>query len=195
MGQQRRSAPAPNTARSRSNRMQRRRWHISIPSAASQENKHHIETCSTVLRAGVSPKSTIWVESQFRDPQCAHLRSRTTEGRDCRTWTWLAVCGSHGVGFCSKTPINVRSFHFEFRKEMLHDLVRHNTTVFSRVTRSCPALSVTHVCRAALARSVTDMKHQIPSRKHNERTNHKRSQSCRLTTNPETTVKNATESA
>ena len=37
---------------------------------------------------------------------------------------------------------------------MLHDLVRHNTTVFSRVTRSCRALSVTHVNRHALARSV-----------------------------------------
>ena len=50
--------------RSRSNRMRRRRQHVCVSSAASQQNKHHIETLSTVLQAGVSPKGTLWVQSQ-----------------------------------------------------------------------------------------------------------------------------------
>ena len=35
--------------------MQGRRQHVSISSAASQQNKHHVETFAAVLQAGVSP--------------------------------------------------------------------------------------------------------------------------------------------
>ena len=75
------------------------------------------------------------------------------------TWSRILFQNTHN---CSTVPF------FSSKKKMF-DLVRHITTVFSRVTRSCPALSVTHVNRAALARSVTDVKHQIPSRKNTER--------------------------
>ena len=47
-----------DSARSRSNRKQSRTQRVSISSAAPQQNKHHADTCSAVLQAGVSSTRT-----------------------------------------------------------------------------------------------------------------------------------------
>ena len=61
-------------APARSNRMQRRRQH-------NNRNKHHVDTFSAVLQAGMSPTGTFSAESQLGEPRCAHTPSLATEGR------------------------------------------------------------------------------------------------------------------
>ena len=65
-------------------------------SAAVRHNKHHVDTFSAVLQAGVSPTGTFFL---LREPPCAHMSSWATEGGQGRMWDmvaslWLAPVGS-----------------------------------------------------------------------------------------------------
>ena len=79
-----RCAPASDTAASRSNRTQRRRY-VGISSAASQQNKHHVDTFSAVLQAGVSPTATFSAEPKLKEPRTNAVRV------GCGYGCWLVV--------------------------------------------------------------------------------------------------------
>ena len=81
-GLPRRCAPASDTAGSRSNRIHGRKQHVTISSAASQQNKHHIDTFSAVLQGDFFCRVARW------EPKCAHVPSRATEGRQAQMWMW-----------------------------------------------------------------------------------------------------------
>ena len=115
MRQQWRGAPAPNLPGPARTECQEE----DSTSAFRLRHRNKTNTTSRLLlrycRRECPPKSTIWVESQFGEPQCAHLRSKTTEDREGRTWTWLVVCGSFGA-VCSKTLIIVSTISFSVPK-------------------------------------------------------------------------------
>ena len=135
MRQQRRGAPASNTARSRSNRMRRE------DSTSAFPLRHRNRTNTTLRLFPRYCKRECPRKALFGWSRSSGTRNAHTCGRGQRR---VAIVGrGQGWQFAvhmeqDSVPkhIIVRSFRFEFRKEMLHDLVRHNTMVFARVTRS-----------------------------------------------------------
>ena len=66
----------------------------SIPSAAWQQNKYHVDTFSAVLQAGVCPTGTFSPESLFSETQGARPRRREQRSFvrvGCGNGCWLAV--------------------------------------------------------------------------------------------------------
>ena len=87
--------------------------------ADSMQNKHHVDSLSAVLQAGVSPTGTSSAVWQFVEPKCAHTQSQTTEVRQGRMWIWmwLPPCGWLGSTLSSKVCGYISGRFFFFLKK------------------------------------------------------------------------------